>query len=229
MRRNAVFWIGFVCVWVAGFHPYGQRFGFASTPRGGANPCDTAAERAATSTGVPLDLLRAIARVETGRSIAGQFEPWPWTVNQAGSGSFFDTATEAVSHASQAMAKGESNIDIGCFQVNIRWHGKEFPSLEAMFDPNGNAVYAARFLVGLHKEFGSWEGAVGAYHSRNSGAATVYLSKVAAIMERSAAPAVLVQTAKRDNRYPLLQPGRSGRNGSLLATTLDRPAVPFIR
>ena len=35
-----------------------------------------------------------------------------------------------------------------------------------MFDPDMNALYAARFLSELYREFGDWTGAAGAYHSR---------------------------------------------------------------
>ncbi|MFN4154118.1 MAG: transglycosylase SLT domain-containing protein [Paracoccaceae bacterium] len=164
--------------------------------------------------------------------MGGVLSPWPWAVNQAGAGSFFDTKADAMNHVARAMADGKSNIDVGCFQINIRWHGAEFASLSAMFDPTENAIYAARFLLGLYDEFGSWEGAIGAYHSRNSGAATAYLSKVSAVMTAPSGaptPRASQQAAARDNRYPLLRPGKAGAHGSLVAAASDRAAIPLFR
>ena len=41
-----------------------------------------------------------------------------------------------------------------------------FPSLEAMFDPDTGADYAAHFLQSLYAERGDWSAAAGAYHSQ---------------------------------------------------------------
>jgi hypothetical protein len=197
----------------------------------GTNTCDAAAIRAADRTGVPLPVLLAISRVESGRQVNGQFIAWPWAVNQSGDGSFFDTPDAAINHVAQAMAEGQSNIDIGCFQLNIRWHGDQFASLGSMFEPSENALYAARFLMQLYDEFGTWDAAIGAYHSRQSGAAAAYLSKVAVLLD-TVTPEMAVASADpppRDNRYPLLQPGQRGRYGSLVVTVSDRPSMPLFR
>ena len=195
--------------------------------------CDVAAEHASRSTGVPAAVLMAIARVETGRTIGGALAPWPWTVNEAGSGSFFDSADQAVTHVTGAIATGASNIDIGCFQVNLRWHGAEFASLDAMFDPTKNALYAARFLQTLHAEHGTWDGAVGAYHSRKPDAAEGYVRKVADVLNAplpiGTEPDQMAdnEPVARDNRYPLLQ-GGGGGNGSLVFTGASG-ARPLLR
>ena len=186
---------------------------------------------------MPVSVLMAIARVETGRTIGGVLSPWPWTVNQAGSGSFFDSAAAATDHVTRALAEGQKNIDIGCFQINIRWHGAEFTSLEAMLEPAQNALYAAHFLRQLHDEFGTWEGAIGAYHSRQSTAAASYLTKVSTVLDTLQGN-ITQEIAARDNgqpataranRYPLLQAGTAGGLGSLVASALDRPATPLFR
>jgi hypothetical protein len=198
----------------------------------GTNPCDTAARTASAQSGVPVDILMAISRVETGRSRGGALEPWPWTVNEAGAGSFFDSVDAAKDHVRTAMANGKTNIDIGCFQINVRWHGAEFTSLGDMFDPAENAHYAARFLLKLHAEFGGWEGAIGAYHSRQEATATGYLAKVAAVMRQpvtESPPVVVAEDLPRDNRYPLLRPGRTSGFGSLVSTAFDHPVTPLLR
>lgn len=139
--------------------------------------CDAAARAAARETGVPLAVLRAIALTETGRQRGGSVEPWPWATNAAGEGHWFDTRAEAQAHVRALRARGIDSIDIGCMQVNLRWHGAAFAGPDAMFDPDANALYAARFLAGLHEEFGSWEGAAGAYHSRTPELAARYTQR----------------------------------------------------
>jgi len=49
-----------------------------------AELCDAAAQRAAMSEDVPVNILRAITRVETGRRTDGHLKPWPWAVNLEG-------------------------------------------------------------------------------------------------------------------------------------------------
>lgn len=141
------------------------------------NPCDAAARRASRATGVPPAVLLAVTRVETGRVRDGRVEPWPWTVNVAGKGYWFDTAAAADTFAARQAARGAGNFDVGCFQINHRWHGGAFPSMAAMLDPDTNALYAAKFLSRLHREFGNWEEAAGAYHSRTAVFAERYKRK----------------------------------------------------
>jgi soluble lytic murein transglycosylase-like protein len=231
MRQIAVMLVCIVLAYVCGFAMKpAMAFGRAALPD--QNACDAAAIAAAERTGVPSSVLFAISRVESGRQVDGQFAPWPWAVNQAGTGTYFDTPDAAMAHVAQAMALGRTNIDIGCFQINIRWHGDQFSSLSAMFEPKENALYAAQFLLRLYDEFGSWESAIGAYHSRQTGPAAAYLSKVYAHLDTpptmTTLPAVTPQ-APRDNRYPLLQSGQTRGYGSLVATASDHPRIPLFR
>jgi hypothetical protein len=215
---------------VVGVPVFAPSVAIARTGFGAPNPCDSAAAKAADISGVPVNVLMAISRVETGRTVGGVLTPWPWAVNQAGAGSFFGSAADATDHVLRALAEGHKNIDIGCFQLNIRWHGTEFASLEAMIDPTQNALYAARFLRQLHDEFGTWDGAIGAYHSRQSGAASSYLTKVSALLHTlptGPMPDLALSSPVRDNRYPFLRPGKPGGLGSLVASTQDRPATPL--
>ncbi|MEX0308312.1 MAG: lytic transglycosylase domain-containing protein [Ruegeria sp.] len=144
--------------------------------------CDRAAQRAALAEGVPLDVLRAIARVETGRVQNGTLEPWPWTVNREGKGYWFASAVEAKSYVFDIFKSGARSFDVGCFQINYRWHGKAFRSIDAMFDPNENAAYAARFLAELYAELGSWPAAAGAYHSRTQHHAATYSDRFQTVL-----------------------------------------------
>lgn len=143
--------------------------------------CDAAAERAAREIGVPLSVLRILTRVETGRGQGDTIEPWPWTLNMGGAGSWHDTEALALAAARQAIAGGRRNIDIGCFQINYHWHGTAFADLAQMIDPVENARYAARFLRDLEVELGDWTAAAGAFHSRNPAHAARYLVRYAEI------------------------------------------------
>lgn len=185
--------------------------------------CDRAARRAADEFGVPTDLMLAIARVETGRDRGQGLAPWPWTVNVGGDGAFFDAPGPALDHVVRMLEAGTENIDIGCFQVNFRWHGDAFASLERMIDPDLNAGYAARLLLDLRQSLGSWSGAVGAYHSRTDGLAAAYVRRVDALLaeglEGPAPPPADGILAVRVNRYPRLRAGQSGQGGSLVPAT----------
>lgn len=191
--------------------------------------CDLAAEMAAGRSGVPVDVLKAITRVEAGRKTGEGFAGWPWTVNQAGDGSFFESKQAAVSHVQAALNRGETNIDIGCFQINIHWHSKAFASLDAMFDPTGNAEYAASFLLRLYRETGSWDGAIGAYHSRKDSAANGYLAKVVQVMaDLPGTDPSRLAAMRPKGHYPLFG-GGGGALGSLFASDAAATAAPLLR
>lgn len=151
-----------------------------SSPVGAAGPadlCRAAARETARAYGIPPGMLLALSLTETGRAGPDGPEPWPWAVNLGGRGFWFASAGEARAFALARIAEGRRNIDLGCFQVNYRWHGRHFTSPEAMIDPGTNARYAAAFLTRLRDEFGSWERAVGAYHSRNPAHSGPYVER----------------------------------------------------
>lgn len=183
--------------------------------------CDAAALDAADATGVPADLMRAIARVETGRAVGRDVRPWPWAVHAAGKGHWFDTSEQAVLFVEDEVAAGVLNVDIGCFQLNFRWHGSAFQSVDAMFDPKANALHAARFLQALSKELGGWSAAAAAYHSRTPDLGERYLTRVETTLAALALPDMVEATdrdtgAVRENRFPLLQSGMKGTSASLV-------------
>jgi hypothetical protein len=189
-----------------------------------AAECDRAAVEAAQDYDVPLDVLRAITRVETGRGLDGVMQPWPWTINVGGRGAWFDSFDEALDRAERAVAGGVTNFDVGCFQINYGWHGENFSDVAAMFDPRANASYAARFLQDLHKETGDWRLAAGAFHSRTPDKAKIYLARFDGLRE-GLEPVRLSQVGRvspdrssRTNTYPLLRSGTagSGSRGSLV-------------
>lgn len=197
--------------------------------------CDLVAVEAARRTGVPLSVLKAISLSETGRQRDGAFRPWPWTVNMEGEGHWFGSAEEARAYVDREFARGARSFDVGCFQINYKWHGQAFRSLDELFDPMANALYAARFLQALHAEQGDWGRAAGAYHSRTPEFANRYQARFERLHEKLANaeidaipvipdivaaeiadPARPLAAVMRINRYPLLQTGASTGLGSLV-------------
>ncbi|MEM1421994.1 MAG: lytic transglycosylase domain-containing protein [Pseudomonadota bacterium] len=146
--------------------------------------CERATVAASRTIGAPLDLLRAVSLVESRRSVAGEARPWPWTVNTRGQSFWFDTRSEAERFVRNEVRDGNRSMDIGCFQVNTRWHGEAFTSAEAMFDPMANARYAAEFLSALKSETGDWDSAVGLYHSRTPHLRDAYAERVETMLAR---------------------------------------------
>ncbi len=144
---------------------------------GPADICEGAIARGALRSGVPQEVLHAISLTETGRNEGGRFRPYPWAINREGKGFWFKSRDEALAFARESVAAGRTSFDVGCFQINYRWHGRNFPSLEAMFDPDAGAAYAAQFLRSLHDERGDWSRAAGAYHSQTPERAGVYRAR----------------------------------------------------
>lgn len=178
--------------------------------------CLRAASDAAKRTGVPYEVLLAISKVETGRND----RPWPWTVNFGGDGKWFDTAAEAEASVTEALDQGATNVDLGCFQLNYRWHSDGFASVADMLDPERNATYAANFLAEQFARTGDWSSAAAAYHSGTPEYAEIYRAKFEAAYTGQAAtePGEGAPPAEVDriNGFPLLMAGATGRNGSLV-------------
>lgn len=187
-----------------------------------ADLCLSAANRASQESGVPYDVLAAIALTETGRTRQGRMAPWPWTVNMEGKGHWFDSQPEAESFAEQSYRAGSRSFDIGCFQINHRWHGEHFTSIREMFDPLSNARYAARFLSELFAEYGDWTRAAGAFHSRNEEFAGRYRARFAQLRDGldGSPPEDLVvamaEPARRSSTYVFMSGGAPGSLGSLV-------------
>jgi hypothetical protein len=143
--------------------------------------CRGAIAATESATRIPDAFLSAIGRVESGRALPnGLTAPWPWTVNAAGEGHFYESKAEAVAAVRQFQANGIRSLDVGCLQVNIMYHPDAFASPEQAFDPATNVAYAARMLMSLHAQLGSWPKAAAAYHSQTPALGQAYQEKVLA-------------------------------------------------
>jgi soluble lytic murein transglycosylase-like protein len=123
--------------------------------------CEREMTRAAALTGVPLNVLYSVGVTETGRR--GELSPYDMNID--GQAVHSVSLAEATARFAAAKGRGAKLIDIGCMQINHRWHGSDFRSLSDMFDPARNVGYAASFLKALRAEAGSWTLAVARYNA----------------------------------------------------------------
>jgi hypothetical protein len=133
---------------------------------------------------LPPSLLTSIAKAESGRPITSMSDvrPWPWTIDADGTGLFLDSKAAAVAWVRRQQSRHRF-IDVGCMQIDLYYHPRAFATLEQAFDPTANVDYAARLLVSLYngEAAGSWDIAVGLYHSHASLLAAGYRDRVALI------------------------------------------------
>lgn len=142
--------------------------------------CQRATQHAEAGSALPKDLLTAISHAESGQWDAQEqaIIAWPWTVTSGGKGRYFPDKKSAIAHVRDLQRQGVRNIDVGCLQVNLRYHPDAFSSLEAAFDPNTNARYAAQFLGKLQRSNKSWTQAIKRYHSANPSHGNPYHKRV---------------------------------------------------
>lgn len=199
----------------------------ATASAAGSTPalCLDAARAAAARHGIPAGMMRAITLVETRRKVGGVSGPWPWTLNIAGQGYWYDTRAEALAHAEREVARGRRSVDLGCFQLNTRWHGENFNALDEMLEPALAADYAARFLGQLFAETGNWMRAAGLYHSRTPVRARRYRGLVGrALASLDSAPAAPVTAPKPGPRAP--EPAPAGPAPAIVLASARVAADP---
>jgi soluble lytic murein transglycosylase-like protein len=127
----------------------------------GSLACEREMTRAAALHGVPLNVLYSVGLTETGTR--GELSPYDMNVD--GQAVHSTNLAEAMARFAQAKGRGAKFIDIGCMQINHRFHGADFRSLSEMFDPARNVEYAANFLKTLRAEEGNWTLAVARYNA----------------------------------------------------------------
>lgn len=147
--------------------------------------CREAAARLERQHGLPEGMVTSIALVESGRrSPDGTHQAWPWTINAEGRAYYFATRQEAVDAVRRLLAQGKRTIDVGCMQINLRFHPRAFTSVEEAFDPLSNVAYAAYFLRDLESRSENWMQAIGRYHSFSPSLNARYSARVRAVWDR---------------------------------------------
>lgn len=108
---------------------------------------------AAQSTGVPLELLAAIAGAESAYH--------PWALNLRGRQVYCRSRAEA-----ERLISGFDDVDIGLMQVNFpRWGRRLGLSKSQLLDPPTNLLAGARILRECLNRSGDLWQRIGAYHS----------------------------------------------------------------
>ena len=142
------------------------------------NLCEKIIKNIELQTDIPKGLLLGIGKAEAIRKINNKSIIWPWTVNHAGKSMFFDTKKQMRNYVFKNLKRNDFNIDVGCMQINIKWHKNNFKKIVDMFEVGPNISYAASFLLQLKNKHGSWDKAIKHYHSSNPKKNIPYLIKV---------------------------------------------------
>lgn len=142
--------------------------------------CGALAHQAERNQDIPRGLVHAVALAESGRWLAEErtTRPWPWTVTSGSESFYLPSKSAALRKIDELRRQGRSNIDVGCMQINLGYHGDAFASVAEAIEPARNVAYGARFLKRLQEETQSWEAATAHYHSRNPNRGRAYREKV---------------------------------------------------
>ena len=185
-----------------------------------ANTCITAIAHQERTKGIPKGLLQAISLAESGRWFEqtdqgrGEIIAWPWTVTTGGRGHYLPNRSDAVAFVKSLRADGVQNIDVGCMQINLKYHPDAFASIEKAFDARTNAAYAADFLKSRYAVSQSWIQAAGDYHSTTPKLNQTYRLKISNFWQQTAqADFVTASTSKAPTptvrKSSIVQPDRS--------------------
>ena len=196
------------CVWLSAAFVLAVAWAVpaAAKPQNPADLCIGAVAKQEAAHGIPRHLLRAISIAESGRWLRSRKATlaWPWTVTSGGKGTYYKSKSAAMRAVRKLQRRGVRNIDVGCMQVNLRYHPKAFKSLGQAFDPRANAAYAAGFLRKLRDKKRSWSQAVKHYHSATRSLNRPYHAKVykiwrgnAARLGKSRSPIIVCNASKR--------------------------------
>lgn len=179
--------------------------------------CHDVAEQVEQREGLPAGLLYAIALTESGRwdPNGKRSYAWPWTVRAGADAFVATTSAGALSIVRELQAQGRKNIDVGCMQVNLMYHGENFASLEQSVDPAANMTYAARFLKTLRSRTGTWARAIEHYHSSDPVRGRDYRTRVTGYWNKVKRNGRIVQATLQD---PVAEKKRSA-HGSLFTET----------
>ncbi len=102
----------------------------------------------ATEHGIPVRLFYAIALAESGKTLVSTSSrrPWPWTLNIAGNGVYFNSRWEAWHALDQSLRAGQDSVDIGLMQVNWHFHRQRLGSSWLALQPYVKRSVGAEIL-----------------------------------------------------------------------------------
>jgi len=172
---------------------------------------------------IPSQLFLAIAMVKSGvwdRERAC-YIAWPWTVYAQKNGRHFTSKAEALTDIRETYNQGVRNIDVGCMQISLQYHGQAFGSLEELLDPAYNVAYDALSLKSLYRDARSWSTATARYHSSTPTLARACRDKV----KQAWAAAPASGPCSQSYRMPLTQP--SGGTDSAIHHQAGKPRLHY--
>jgi hypothetical protein len=162
--------------------------------------CEKIIKNIESLTDIPEGLLLGIGKTEAGRIIdKKELRVWPWTVNHAGKSLFFDNKKQMKNYVLKHLTKGDNNLDVGCMQVNLKWHKHNFKQVNDMISPEPNISYAASFLVQLKNKYGNWNEAIKNYHSSDPDKNKPYLDKVLSFWKMKDKKPLYIVDNKKNN------------------------------
>jgi soluble lytic murein transglycosylase-like protein len=157
-RHSAAFWARLAKIAISAIVSFSAQLPAAAAD---SMACEREMVRAAQANDIPLNVLYAVGLTETGHR--GTLNPFDMNVD--GRAVTSASLAEALAKFQAERARGAQLIDIGCMQINHRWHAADFHSLNEMFDPAANVRYAANFLKELRAREGTWTLAVARYNA----------------------------------------------------------------
>lgn len=119
----------------------------------------------AKRSGVPVNVLFAVALQESAVTLRGQSIPWPWTLNIAGQARYF-TSQAVACHALQIalVEVPDYRIDAGLTQINLRHQRRFYRHPCDLLQPQKNLEIAATILREQYRAGENWLSAAGRYH-----------------------------------------------------------------
>lgn len=130
----------------------------------GQTDCVSLINATETQRQIPHGLLMAIALTESG--LNGR--PNPYAMNIGGRAYHARDTDDMIRTISTENARGQRSIDVGCMQINLKYHGSHFAHQTDLLDPATNVNYGASYLIQLAIAEGSWRAAVMDYHNKNN-------------------------------------------------------------
>jgi hypothetical protein len=143
---------------------------------------------------LPYGYLQAIILKESGKTDnkSKKFYAHPWTISlnfpQGNKAFYLKDRTTAEKKLKELLSKGYKNIDIGCGQINYKWHVHNKLDLDKIFDPKYNLSYSAKYLSSLKVHHKTWNEAVGRYHSATVDKKIRYRNGVMHILKHKVLP-----------------------------------------
>lgn len=123
---------------------------------------------------IPKGMLLGIALAESG----GSGEPRSFLLNVRGRTIASATERDAARHLRDPKGRLRDRVYAGCMQLSVHHHQSAFNPVEKIVNPSANVLYAAQYLKRLHREVGSWAGAVGRYNGGSRNQMQAYQCKV---------------------------------------------------